>query len=387
MKSNLLKNEFQQFVDRYLEGNADDDQKRLVESYFELFAHQPDILDELSDREIALIDKRLHHMISNNIQLRRSALNRKSRYLYIVMIFFAIAGGFFIYLNRIAEKKVGQFMQVAIKPGSNRAVLTFSDGTGLLLDSNQNELTNVRFSGLVFKTAGGLLSYKKLRKNEIKKGHFNRLMLSTPRGGQYRVILPDGTKVWLNAASSLTFPMVFDDKERKVQLSGEAYFEVAKSASVPFTVFAKGLQIRVLGTHFNLTAYPDEHTSSTTVLEGSIMVVPKAGAVVKQLFPGEQAAVNGASGSVIVAKTDTESATAWKDGYFTFDNESLESILRKLERWYDVTVYYDNQELRSLQYTGTLSRNKDIAQVLRKFELTKTVKFKIKGRVITATLN
>ncbi|SDL79861.1 FecR family protein [Pedobacter antarcticus] len=387
MESNLLKNEFQQFVDLYLEGNADGDQKRLVESYFELFAQQPDVLDELSDLEISVIDKRLHDMISNNIQLRRSVLNRNQRYFYVIMTVFLIAGGLFIYHNKVTGLNDEPLIQAAIKPGSNRATLTLSDGTGLVLDSNYNELPGDKFPGMVFKTERGLLSYKNIRVNDLRKSSLNRLVLSTPRGGQYRVILPDGTKVWLNAASSLIFPVVFDEKERTVHLSGEAYFEVAKRVSLPFTVCAKGLQIRVLGTHFNLSAYPEEPISSTTLLEGSVIIVPKAGTTLKRLLPGEQAVVDEASGSVIVTKADTEGATAWKDGYFSFDNESLETILRKLERWYDVTVCYDNQDLRKLQYTGILSRNKDIAQVLRKFELTNTVKFRIKGRIITAALN
>ncbi|WP_316817270.1 FecR family protein [Pedobacter nyackensis] len=271
-----------------------------------------------------------------------------------------------------------------ITAGKNTAVLTLANGRQIDLSAALNGQL-VKEPGLsITKAADGQLVY------EIKgrtgtagdDGHLNTV--STPKGGQYKVVLPDGSKVWLNAASSISFPSVFSGlSHRKVQLNGEAYFEVKKDKSHPFVVQAGQQKIEVLGTHFNVNAYTDEHRIKTTLLEGSVRVGFVAPAQTVPVFgilkPGQQSIL--ADGAMNIIPADTEEALAWKNGYFKFNSESISSIMRKLSRWYDVEVVYEG-ELSKDRFGGTISRNKNVADVLEMLESTKLVTFKVEGRKI-----
>jgi len=205
----------------------------------------------------------------------------------------------------------------------------------------------------------------------------------TPPGGQYQVRLPDGTRVWLNAASSLQFPLSFSEKTRTVKLEGEAYFEVAHNKEQPFLVEAADQQLKVLGTHFNVEAYTNEPAVKTTLLEGSVLIRNTRAVQLgtASLEPGQQATLDGKKISVYEA--DLETAMAWKNGYFIFKDEDMPSIMRKIERWYNVEVVYP-EELKHVHFEGTISRFRNVSELLRKFELTGRVHFKIEGRRITA---
>jgi transmembrane sensor len=263
-----------------------------------------------------------------------------------------------------------------IKPGSNKATLTLSNGTVINLSDASAGLVSRQGNIRVGKAADGLLVYQgdATRKQPVI---FNTI--TTPRGGQYQIVLPDGTKVWLNAASSLKFPSVFSAAERRVELQGEAYFEVAKNKHQPFKVAVKQMGIEVLGTHFNVNAYVDEPSIKTTLLEGSVKL--SSGNSHKLLVPGQQASLGPKPGFQIKA-VNVEEAVAWKNGYFIFDNENIQDIMRKVARWYDVEVVYQGK-IDEGSYGGTVSRFNSVTGVLKSLELTGTVHFKTEGRRIT----
>ena len=185
--------------------------------------------------------------------------------------------------------------------------------------------------------------------------------ISTPPGGQYAVTLSDGTKVWLNAASWIRFPTSFKEGSRRVEIGGEAYFEVAKDKSKPFLVSSGGMEVQVLGTHFDINAYSNEPTIRTTLLEGSVKVVKGKSALV--LAPGDQASVCGEQ--VTVARNaNLEEAVAWKNGFFEFNGADIQSVMRSLERWYDVKVVYEG-EIPQVQASGSISRNNMASVVMQ----------------------
>jgi ferric-dicitrate binding protein FerR (iron transport regulator) len=262
-----------------------------------------------------------------------------------------------------------------IKPGTTKATLTLSDGTVINLDDVANGIISQQGSILVAKSADGKLIYKV---NSAPGQALIYNTISTPRGGEYQVVLPDGTHVWLNAASTLRFPSVFSAAERKVELTGEAYFEVAKHKNKPFKIDTRNMGIEVLGTHFNVNAYDDEAQIKTTLLEGSVRL--HAGNNHQLLKPGQQARL-GKQSDFSIAEVNVEEAIAWKKGYFIFDNENIESIMRKVSRWYDVEVTYKGKVDQG-RYGGTVSRFDSVEGVLKSLELTGSVHFRMEGRRI-----
>jgi transmembrane sensor len=277
--------------------------------------------------------------------------------------------------KQIVEVKRSQRKEL-IQPGSNKATLTLSDGSVINLSDAESGLISKQGNVTVGKTADGKLIY------EVKSAKNQPLIyntISTPRGGEYQVVLPDGTKVWLNAESSLRFPSVFSGAERKVELTGEAYFEVAKNKKKPFKIGVNNMGIEVLGTHFNVNAYTNEADIKTTLLEGSVKLT--SGNNQELLRPGQQASLGKQSGFKI-HEVNVDEAVAWKNGYFIFDNENIQDIMRKVSRWYDVDVVYQGK-IDQGNFGGTVSRFNSVAGVLKSLELTGTVHFKTEGRRIT----
>ncbi|MFD2581201.1 FecR family protein [Pedobacter vanadiisoli] len=286
-------------------------------------------------------------------------------------ILIALGTGLWFYQNRTIEPRLQHVAQTDIPPGKNTAMLSFSNGAVVQLSDkrkavfvNQNKLTYNDGSSADLD-------------NQIRSITSNELITATtPKGGTYQVVLSDGTHVWLNADSKLSFPSEFAGNKRSVTLTGEAYFEVAKNKAKPFVVNYGSAEVEVLGTHFNIMAYKDETASQVTLLEGAVKVNNGKEKVV--LKPGQQAEISEQAGAAIVLNKDidTEQAVAWKNGYFMFANESVESIMRKISRWYDVTiVYQDNLQDKALW--GTVSRFKNVSEVLKRLALTGVVRFKM----------
>jgi len=260
-----------------------------------------------------------------------------------------------------------------IAPGSNRATLTLADGSVVTLDSAGKQV--IRQGEMAIQQQNGQLSYG----NQPADGsvHYNKL--TTPRGGQFRVVLPDGTKVWLNSASMLRYPTAFTGNERVVELDGQGYFEVAANARQPFKVKVQNMEVQVLGTDFDIMAYRDEATINTTLLTGSIQV--KEGSNEQLLRPGQQAVINNEDHQLTVRTADIRKVTAWKNGLFVFNNMALPAILREVARWYDVDIVYTTSPGTEL-YGGGIGRNLQLADILALLEGNGYNHFKVEGRKV-----
>lgn len=258
-------------------------------------------------------------------------------------------------------------------PGGDRAVLTLSDGSTILLDSAGNGVLAQQGNTNIIKKYDGQIVYNSADGQPAEVAYNT---LQTPRGGQYKITLPDGTKAWLNAASSLKYPVVFVGNERKVEISGEAYFEVAKDAAKPFKVQLNNMEVEVLGTHFNINGYPDEDDVKTTLLEGKVKVT--AANKSKLLQPGQQALLTSSGSFEVADEVNLEEVVAWKDGNFQFENSDIKAVMRQLARWYDVEVSYKGNINK--HFVGSISRNVKLSQVLSMLQQTGEVKFKIEGK-------
>jgi transmembrane sensor len=264
------------------------------------------------------------------------------------------------------------------EPGGNKAILILADGRTIELDSAANGQLAMQGNVAVIKKDGAL-TYN----SGNSTGAITYNILSTPRGGQYMLSLPDGSKVWLNAASTIKFPTAFTTGERQVELTGEAYFEVAHNAKQPFYVNLKGMTIQVLGTHFNVNAYDDEETIKTTLLQGTVKIVAQQSVILK---PGQEAIRKQNAPLTVQNYPDAEEAIAWKNGLFIFTNENITSVMRKLARWYNIEVEYEG-DVSGKSLWGTISRFEKVSEVLRMLELTNVVDFTMEGRKIIVKPN
>lgn len=306
------------------------------------------------------------------------------------MLVLCTSAGLYFYLGNQKSTNNNQ-LAGDIAPGGNKALLTLADGSKIVLDEalkgNLTSQNGVRIS----KADDGRLVYT-INETEDPTQNINNesgLILtntiSTPRGGQYQVNLPDGTYVWLNAASELKFPLSFGKlKERRVELQGEAYFEVKKDATKPFLVVTDKQEVQVLGTHFNISSYKDELDTKTTLLEGSVKVSHLGGNLLDQrvLKPGQQSLIRSASNKINVKEVDTHVQIAWKDGLFFFENEPIENIMKQISRWYDVDVIYEGDVVGKTVW-GSVTRFANVSKVLAVLELTGEIHFKVEGRRIT----
>ena len=273
-----------------------------------------------------------------------------------------------------AETSLPQKKQDVL-PGGNKAILTLSDGTSINLDAADTGKVAEQGGTGITKTGQGQLAYAPAVIGNGDSNLFNTI--TTPRGGQYQLVLPDGTSVWLNAASSLKFPTVFSGKSREVVLTGEAYFEVSSNKSKPFLVLARGSVIEVLGTHFNIMAYEDE-VSTTTLLEGSVNV--KHGGSERMIVPGQEARI---AGTIKIGNADGQNAIAWKNGLTVFHNSSIQTIMRQISRWYDLDIAYEGN-LPERLFTGKIPRNAPLSQVLKVLELS-DINLKIENKQLIVT--
>lgn len=272
--------------------------------------------------------------------------------------------------NPAKQQMVSSAILTDLEPGKNQATLTLTNNQKIILDDSK--------SGIISETSN--LIIKKNNHDEIvietKQGvALNGLnTISTPKGGQFTIILPDKSKVYLNSETTLTFPTEFKPDERKVSLDGEAYFEVAKNKTRPFFVETNEMTIQVLGTHFNVYAYQSEPLKSTVLVEGSIKI--STATISKTVAPGEQADVKKGAEGIHLHPADIEQVLAWKNGYFLFIDKDLKTIMRSLSRWYNFDIKY-GKSFKNEIFTGTISRSQNISEILKIFETTGTVKFKI----------
>jgi ferric-dicitrate binding protein FerR (iron transport regulator) len=258
----------------------------------------------------------------------------------------------------------------SITPGTNKAVLTLSNGSTVILDSAGNQIISQGATTVLQKN--GQLQYASKASSE-EATVYNTL--TVPRGGQFNIILPDGSHVWLNAASSLRYPTSFNGKDRRVDITGQGYFEVTPNAKQPFIVQVNNMEVQVLGTAFDVMAYADEKSVNTTLIQGAVKVNDK------RLFPGQQALMDPATGDITIRQADVEQVIAWKTGFFEFDNARLSDILRQLSRWYDIDINY-KQTTNERLLGGRISRSLPLSDILHMLEANGPV-FELAGRKLT----
>lgn len=263
--------------------------------------------------------------------------------------------------------------QAGIIPGKDRAVLVLDDGREIDLEGSGNGAIGVQ-QGLQAQVSGNALHYDT---TAAEKPTIN--IIRTPRGGQFKVVLPDGTRVWLNAESSIRLPTVFNDRERRIEVEGEVYFEVASRPHQPFIVEAGDMAVQVTGTHFNVMAYSDEATIETTLLEGGVHVSGKGSEAT--LTPGLQAVMERAGNGIKVRKADTDRVMAWKEGRFEFRG-NIRGIMRQIARWYDVDVVFIG-ETDGKNFGGAIPRTEKIEDVLHMLEMTGSIRFEINNNTVT----
>ncbi len=267
--------------------------------------------------------------------------------------------------------------KIPIVAGKSKAILTLSTGTKIELEDHSSELVDIQTKIM---NTGSVLSYEQKTNVSNSKTEIAYNQVKTPKGGEYSVVLADGTKVYLGPYSSLTYPVAFTGKERKVKFSGEAYFDVTPDAAHPFIVEMEDMKVKVLGTSFNLRDYKDEPYTEATLVSGEVQIYTADDSCV--LKPSYQALLDKSDWKLNTKKVDVEEFVAWKDGKLNLRNQRLEDILTRLSKWYDINVFYANEKAKDIRFYVNINRYSDLNELLDKFEKTELVKFEIKGNVV-----
>ncbi|MEJ6980612.1 FecR domain-containing protein [Pedobacter sp. P351] len=371
----MTKQEFISLYEKCSSGHCTREEELLLENYQDTFSlvNKWDESELGNEEEIkSEIYTRLIKSIKNSSPVK---IYPWLRWVAAACVVFCMLGGLY-YFNSISgdtkNRVVIKPKPVPILPGSNKAILILSDGSQVDLGASKNGLVAQQGPSAISKENGRIVYNSN---NASAATHLNTIYI--PRGGEYELVLPDGSKVWLNSDSKLTFPVVFSGKDRTVELEGEAYFEVAKNKKKPFRVSANGTEVKVLGTSFNVKAYHNEEHVSTTLLEGSVTVANSKQS--KMLVPGQQSISYKGRSEIDIAQINAEEAIAWKSGYFIFDNQDIKSIMTIISRWYDVEVEY-NLSSNDDRFVGTFSRSVNLSEILKNFELLGKVHFTVKGR-------
>ncbi|MEO6135503.1 MAG: FecR domain-containing protein [Ginsengibacter sp.] len=386
MPSQSITSRFNQLIDKYLTGEATPEEAAFIKKYYQYFEENPDTTLSLSDEEIDLIAYRMLEKLRMNMD-RPKAIpvipiqnKRNFRWVAAAILFVILSTGTFFLLN--GKKPLSAETNIAnisvkhdVAPGGKKAMITLGDGSQIELDSSQNGTISQQGNMKVIKLSNGEIVYKPKGGNANSEVLINKL--TTPIGGQYQLTLADGTKVWMNSASSISYPTAFIGSERQVKITGEVYFEVAKNAKQPFRVIINDhTEISVLGTHFNVNAYDDKGAAMVTLLEGSVQV--KNNNEVQMLKPGQQAETNEAI--KVINNVNIDLIMAWKNGYFSFDNTRLQMVMNQLTRWYDVDVVYEDN-VPDMKFWGSINMNSTLSQVLKILEES-GVYFKIENKKI-----
>lgn len=378
-----------ELIQKYQEGSLTNDERAILDNWYQSFEEE-DI--DLSDsglthpRELSLrIRSRIEVSIREENALEATApVSFFKRYripAVAAVLLLVVSAGLYLYLS--ASEPAAPLVQQSkpvlppndLAPGGNKALLTLDDGSTVVLDHVQNGLISEQGIAQVQKLENGQVAYQLQGQQTGAKVYYNTI--STPRGGEYQITLSDGTRVWLNAASSIRFPTIFIGAKRSVEITGEVYFEVAHNEHLPFVVATRGSSIEVLGTSFNVNAYEDEEQMSTSLIEGSVRIVPAQGGTPQVLRPGQQARVTATGKLRILNNMDTEEVLGWKNGLFVFNSTDLRSIMRQISRWYDIDIKYNGNV--DMHFTGQITRNDNVSKVFEKLELTGELRFRVEN--------
>jgi ferric-dicitrate binding protein FerR (iron transport regulator) len=357
-------------ISRYNQNKATEEERAMLETWYntQSMSHTgplPDV-DYLSTRNAIWAG------ISPSLLKPKLKLYRNARYLSAAALIFILFSVGLLYF--ISDHQIDS----VVRPGSSKASLTLSDGTSIPLDQiNITDTLNDAHIPIVL-GSDGTIRYPASGGGDLNA--FNTI--ATPKGGEHKLVLSDGTRVWINAASRLRFPVTFSKGNRVVELSGEAYFEVTHDKARPFIVICKGRQrVEVLGTQFNISAYPEDIISTTTLIQGLVKVsrgITQGNSVI--LHPGHQ--TNISPEGISVAKADTEHAISWKNGKFNFNEDNLESIMAKIARWYNVEVTFRSNHLRKETYVGVIDRSSELKDLLHMLERVGNARFEVQGNQI-----
>jgi len=373
------KKRIQELSQKWMNGTLSEQEKQEYDLWYSAFNDHE--ISDLTEEDFLSAKEAIYQSIvekeSLSPRLHLPRKKRKMRIAFAACLTLFILFGSVLYFSQVTKRDNDQKVAVVIEPGRNQATLSLDNGTVFDLDSLKAGKVLHENGVKVEKTKEGELIYSTAAAAPEDEKEILMNTVSTPRGGQYKVQLPDGSRVWLNAASSLTFPSRFTKESRTVELAGEAYFEVTRNEDIPFRVRTKKETIEVLGTHFNVNSYADEPASITTLVEGKVKVsLPNA--VSQILRPGQQSLVR-TGDDIQVNEVDPFEIVAWKDGDFMFNNEALERAMRKVERWYNVEFVYEDN-IGNVPIWGSVSRYEKIEEVLKVVELTEAAHFKIEGR-------
>ncbi|SMD16674.1 FecR family protein [Pedobacter nyackensis] len=377
------KHAFMQLAGKVTDGTATEQELSLYSNYINHFKSDTEWDDQLMGNEEAT-KLQLFEMINSVTEMKVIPFYKHRTFSYLVAACIALISitiGIIFYNNYTQHSgdKNRTVLKNDIAPGGNKAILTLADGSQVLLSDADNGKIAEEAGISITKSKDGQLIYQ-VNNPALAAATGNEPVvtyntISTPRGGQYQVLLPDGTQVWLNASSSLKFPTSFIANQRNVMLTGEAYFEVSRNKKKPFIVNVGEMKVEVLGTHFDVMAYPDEQSINTTLIEGSVKVARNNESRI--LKPGQQAIV-GDEMQVVKAAGDV---IAWKNGLTSFKDADIRTIMRQVARWYDVEVNYEGEIPRRL-FTGEISRKANLSELIKIIELS-NIQLRLEGKTIT----
>jgi hypothetical protein len=383
------KHSFLSILDKYQDGTASPAEKALIEEYYRRLEKAG--TTELSVEEEAALKDAMYQQIAAKVSSAKATIIPIKRKNYSLVAAAAVlvtlvgAGSYFWLLKKPAtpptQAGTVQVKPQDLPPGRDAATLTLADGQTIILDSANGTISKQGAATVI--NNNGRVSYANTGDETRPAVVYNKV--STARGNQYQLVLADGSKVWLNSASSLRFPTSFTGDRREVELDGEGYFEIAKNAAKPFHVKTSTQDIEVLGTHFNVNAYNDEEVTKTTLLEGKVRVVKRETANGKEnliiLQPGEQAIASEYSPFTIHHSPDLDQVMAWKNGWFEFDDTDIKTIMRQISRWYDVDIKYETKTDNE-KYGGRISRNLNLSNILKMLE-NYGVHFRLERKTLT----
>ncbi|MFW0718284.1 FecR family protein [Pedobacter sp. N23S346] len=382
----MTETQYFDLCEKYLKGLCSPEEENMLHTY----QRENGLLDlTLSAAEV----QRLHETLSNRLNQSIRAQNGKKfnlvwlNWKIVAPIAAVLLLTIYLAVHLFQSDKQKPVLSAKAKPlnevkdivaGSANAVLTLSTGESIKLDGSKNGIINNEGSASISKSGNGLVVSARGKSNQPSNELLNKITI--PRGGKYDITLPDGTRVWLNSSSSLSFPNTFEGPDRKVMLTGEAYFEVASNKQKPFKVNVDGKQeVEVLGTHFNISSFEEDQNITTTLLEGAVKVnTSKFQTLIK---PGEMA-INNLKTKPRIVQADLDEVMAWKNDMFIFHNENISSIMKKISRWYDVDVTYEG-DMTALNFEGNYSRSKGLKSLLKNISLTDKVRFVMVERRIT----
>jgi transmembrane sensor len=391
----MTEHEFNNLLERYQQGKATDKEKLALEKWLEQRS-TGNPFGRLSATEKEKIRMAMLTQVNEKLRADKHITTTRNIPAYTIpfqtvyriaasLLLMAVVGYGAYQLWQPTETVASLPVQTDFVAGGDKAVLKLADGTQIELDEKGSTTIPQQGVAKVVSESGKLSYLASAASAREASPLYNSI--STPRGGQYQLTLADGSKVWLNAASTLRFPAVFAGAERMVELTGEAYFEIAQNKKMPFKVrIPSGAEVEVLGTHFNVMAYAEEKTIKTTLLEGAVKIssatspspLERAGV---RLSPNQQAQITQQGSLSIIKDYDVSEAVAWKNNKFIFKDTDLEAIMYQVARWYDVEVIFED-DVRDLQFGGVISRKENASAVLQLLELTGAVNFEMEGRKI-----